>query len=220
VGIKSDVPGIYDGTLSVTVRGVTLSLPLHAEFLTALPHASWEPQDVDFGLILPQFTEPRTKVVTLTNDGGGPLTIYDSVWQVNFFTGFTTTNDCGSSLPSGHSCHFTVTLIPSGLGYYNNYLVLSSSNVQYTGFSVNARIFDVFQWGQRPARPSGNPPAISGGSGNGITAPQRPGRNERSIPSQDLPLAGLPLRSASSLLYPIVEADYLPVTKADRLRER
>jgi hypothetical protein len=71
---------------------------------------------LDFGsLVVGTTSSPQ--IVTLTNLGSAAVSIFDVRLTGSNPKDFGQTNTCGTSVPAGGSCTFSVTFTPLGLGY-------------------------------------------------------------------------------------------------------
>ncbi|MEK6396526.1 MAG: choice-of-anchor D domain-containing protein, partial [Terriglobus sp.] len=102
------------GTTSVTARfpgdanfSPTSTTILTPVTVTAIPAPTVNPTSIDFGSV--EDTTTASHTVMLTNTATGPLAIA----SIQASTGFSQTNNCGSSLAGAASCTITVSFAPT-----------------------------------------------------------------------------------------------------------
>jgi hypothetical protein len=113
VTFKPTVQGLRTASISITdnAPGSPQAVPLtgRGTFL------KWSPREMNLGT-QPVGTSSAAQIVTLTNKGGVPITLYPiEISGVNPGD-FTQTNTCGSSLNPGASCTIQVTFTPTAVG--------------------------------------------------------------------------------------------------------
>ena len=152
VGLSSDQMGSYHGSLTATIRGVSYSLPLVGRVATDLASVSFDQPSLTFDT---WYGKPITRTATLTNSGTGPLAIYSIDWPMGSNNrSFSQTNDCGSVLGPGLSCHFVVTFTPYGFWTDFQYFQVNSSVPVWPSLSLNGYAEEYYTSPYRPSRPT------------------------------------------------------------------
>jgi hypothetical protein len=128
-----------DGSLS-QVSGSPFTVVEGVQLLSGTPALAdtavlWLAPDtpVSFSNVL--VAQTASNVLTLTNQGYGPLTV--SSIAVTGDPSLTVTNTCSSPVPSGGNCTATVTFAPTSLGSFTGTLTLTS-NVGTRTLSISA----------------------------------------------------------------------------------
>jgi hypothetical protein len=87
------------------------------------PIISVSPTSLSFGTVA--VGSSQTQVVTVSNTGARPLSIY----SIQSSSNFAQTNDCGSTVAAGASCSINVTFTPSAAQQYTGTLMIDSNTV-------------------------------------------------------------------------------------------
>jgi hypothetical protein len=118
--------GVTSGTLTIpNSAGNTVNVLLVGSTggNTTITPPQLTPTSLSFGYLLVGQTSPA-QTVTLTNPAGSaPL----SISSIETSTGFTETNNCGSTLAGGASCTISVTFTPTAAGTFSGSLAISTS---------------------------------------------------------------------------------------------
>ncbi len=150
--ITSDSGGITGTQAGVIVSGTGAAAPTGTALLS--------PQSLGFGNLM-QGLKPAIKAVTLTNSGSGDLHLAGAA--IGDTKNFTLGSTCGTTLPSGASCTFTIDFAPQATGSFGTSLVITSDSGGVTGTQAAVMIS-----GTGTAVPTGtvtlNPQSLNFGS--------------------------------------------------------
>ncbi len=117
------------GTVTVTITGVSGSLTntttLSLTVSAGRPPVTLSPRSLSFPIVVLGETSPA-RSVTLHNTGSGTLNI-SSIATSGDFALKTSTDPCGSTLPTGNSCIISVTFTPTQVGERTGNLTITDN---------------------------------------------------------------------------------------------